>query len=221
MEHTITAIKVQRRNPHRVAIYLDGEYAFGLARIVAAWLTVGRIITDEEIEEFKAQDTQEVAYLQALHLLNYRVRASAEIQKKLTRKGYAENVVTQVMERLQKNGLVDDVQFAHIWIENRETFRPRSRRALAVELRRKGIAEDIIEQALTETPDEEQLAYQAGLRQARRLSSLQRKDFRMKLSAFLGRRGFNFDTILPVVDRLWNEIHNEEMPDQAIPDSRA
>ena len=215
MDHTITAIKVQKHNPQRVAIYLDGEYAFGLARILAAWLSVGRTLSDEEVDKFKAQDTQEAAYLNALHLLNYRARSSVEIQKRLAEKGYAESVVAQVLDRLQKNGLINDAQFAQTWVENRGAFRPRSRRALAIELRRKGVAEDTIEQALNETADEDNLAYQAAQRQAERLANLEKREFRMKLSAFLGRRGFNFDTILPVVDRLWSEHHQEEVPGKA------
>ena len=220
MEHTITALKVQTRNPQRVNIYLDGEFAFGLARIVAAWLTVGRVLSDEEIAGFKEQDTQEVAYLHALRLLNYRVRSSAEIQKKLAEKGYDEPVIEKVLARLLQNGLINDAQFAQTWVENRGAFRPRSRRALTMELRRKGVAEETIEQALAETQDEEELAYQAGQRLAQRLAHAERKEFRMKLLAFLGRRGFNFETILPVVDRLWIENHPEEVPGKAIPDRK-
>ena len=45
----ISAIQVQKRNPNRVNIHLDGEYAFGLSRIVAAWLQVGQILDEDKI----------------------------------------------------------------------------------------------------------------------------------------------------------------------------
>ena len=50
----ITAIKLQRRNHQRVNIYLNGQFAFGLARIVAAWLQVGQNISHEKIEQLRA-----------------------------------------------------------------------------------------------------------------------------------------------------------------------
>ena len=210
MEHTITAIKLQRRNSQRVSIFLDGEYAFGLARIVAAWLTVGRVLSDDEIEDYKEQDTLEVAYQSALRFISYRPRTESEIQKKLNEKNYSEPVIAQVVERLQRNGLINDFQFAQSWVENRSTFRPRSHRALAFELRQKGVPEDMIEQVIAGTSDEETLAYQAAERKAQRFAELDRRDFRMKLAAFLGRRGFNYEVILPVVDRLWTENHQAD-----------
>jgi len=52
VDREITGIKVQKRNPDRVSIYLDGEYAFGLSRIVAAWLYTGQRLSDEKIKYF-------------------------------------------------------------------------------------------------------------------------------------------------------------------------
>ena len=206
MARTITAIKVQKRNPQRVAIYLDGEFAFGLARIVAAWLNVGKVLSDEDILKFKEQDTLEVAYQKALHFISYRPRATAEVQKKLVEKGFSEAVVVDTLDRLQRNGLLNDAQFAQAWVENRMTFRPRSRRVMAFELRQKGIVDETIDQTLGEQIDEESLAYAAGQRQARRLAGLDMREFRTKLGAFLGRRGFSYDVVRPVVDRLWAEL---------------
>ena len=58
----ITAIEVQKRSPNRVNIHLDGEFAFGLARIVAAWLRVGQDLSEEKIEQLQADDARERAY---------------------------------------------------------------------------------------------------------------------------------------------------------------
>ncbi len=207
MDRTITAIKAQKRNPQRVAIYLDGEFAFGLARIVAAWLNVGKVLSAEEVLKYQDQDTLEVAYQKALHFISYRPRTTAEVQKKLVEKGFSEAVVAETLDRLQRNGLLNDAQFAQAWVENRMTFRPRSRRVLAFELRQKGVVDETIDQALGEKIDEESLAYAAGQRPARRLAGLEAREFRTRLGAFLARRGFPYDVVRPVVDRLWIELH--------------
>jgi len=72
MMHTITALTLQKRNRQRVSVFLDGEYSFGLARIVAAWLEVGQELSDEKIAQLRAEDEREVAYQRALRLIQYR-----------------------------------------------------------------------------------------------------------------------------------------------------
>lgn len=213
MDYTITAITVQRRNPQRVNIDLDDEFAFGLSRIVAAWLHVGRTLSDQDIAQLQAKETQEVAFQNALRFIGYRPRTTAEIVSRLAEKGFAEIVIQETIERLRTNGLLDDATFARTWVENQSTFRPRGQRALAFELRRKGVTDEVIAQALEETPGEEELAYKAGTRQAHKLVNLERNDFRMKLSAFLARRGFSYGTIAPVVSRIWKELHSPEGQD--------
>jgi regulatory protein len=210
MDHTITAITVQKRNPQRVNIDLDDEFAFGLSRIVAAWLHVSRTLSDQDIAQLQAKETQEVAFQNALRFIGYRPRTTAEIVSKLAKKGFADIVIQETIERLSANGLLDDATFARTWVENQSTFRPRGQRALAFELRRKGVTDEVIALALEETPGEEELAYQAGTRQAHKLDNLERNEFRMKLSAFLARRGFSYGTIAPVVSRIWIELHSPE-----------
>jgi len=206
MEGRVTALKVQKRNPNRVNVYLDGEYAFGLARLVAAWLTVGQELSAEQVEKLRSQDTFEAAYQSALRLLSLRPRAEAEIKQRLVRKGYDEAVIEETLNRLREKELLDDSRFAQAWVENQSTFRPRGRRLLKLELRQKGVPDTHIEEALNEVQDEAGLAYQAAERPAQRLSGLEWPEFRLKLSQFLARRGFSYDVIGEIVSRRWKEI---------------
>ena len=204
----ITAIQAQKKDPKRVNLYLDGEFAFGLARIVAAWLQVGQTLDDEKIARLQAEDTRERALQQALLFLSYRARSEAEIRQNLRKHEIPETVIEATLERLRRDGFADDNQFASAWVENRATFRPRGRRALALELRRKGLDDATIESTL-EGVDDEALAYEAGLKKASKLRIHERSEFRKKLSEFLARRGFSYPVIAPVVARLWNETHTE------------
>ena len=204
----ITAIEVQRRNPNRVNIHLDGEFAFGLARIVAAWLQLGQTLDDEKIARLQADDARERAMQQAMLFLSYRARSEAEIRQNLRKHEIPEAFIEETLERLRRNGFADDEQFASAWVENRTMFRPRGRRALALELRQKGLDDATIESAL-DGVDDEALAYEAGLKKASKLRVQDWSEFRKKLSEFLARRGFSYPVIAPVVTRLWNEIHTE------------
>lgn len=205
----ITALKIQKRNPQRVNVYLDGAYAFGLARITAAWLQVGQELSDEKISDMLASDGIEVAFQKALRFLENRPRAEAEVWRRLREHQISDEAILPVIERLRSSGLINDTRFAQEWVENRSTFRPRGRRALAMEMRQRGIPGETIDEAIADI-DEEALALQAARKQARKLHDLEWQDFRRKLSSFLARRGFSYATIAPVVIRIWKELQNPE-----------
>lgn len=208
MEKKVTALKRQKRNSQRINVYLDGEFAFGLSRFAAAWLQIGQELSSEKIQELQNVDAQEVAYQRALNFISYRVRSETEVRQNLQKHGVPEDVITEVLARLQSNGLVNDLQFAQNWIENRSAFRPRGRRALAVELRQKGIANATIEAALRDL-DDDNLAYQAALKQSRKYAGLEWASFRQKMGAFLARRGFGYEVAKPVIEQIWAELQNE------------
>jgi regulatory protein len=205
----ITAIEVQKRTPNRVNIYLDGEFAFGLARIVAAWLRVGQELSEEKIEQLQAEEARERAFQQAMLFLSYRDRSESEIRQNLRKHEIPEPVIEQTLERLRQDGLANDHQFARAWVENRSVFRPRSRRMMAMELRQKGLDNEAILSA-TESVDDEALAYEAAQKKVARLKNLEWNEFRKKMSDFLGRRGFSYSVIAPVITRIWNEAHKDE-----------
>ena len=205
----ITALVVQKRNPNRVNVHLDGEFAFGLARIVAAWLRVGQELNEEKIEQLQDEDARERAFQQAMLFLSYRARSESEIRQNLRKHEIPEPVIEQTLERLRLAGLANDNQFARAWVENRSAFRPRSRRMMAMELRQKGLNDEAVASA-TEDVDDEALAYEAAQKRIARYKNLEWNDFRKKLSDFLARRGFSYSVIAPVVTRLWNEAHQDE-----------
>jgi regulatory protein len=204
----ITAITVQKKSPNRVNIYLDGEFAFGLARITAAWLKNGDELSDEKIARLLAEDSLERAYQQAMLFLSYRARSEKEIRQNLLKHELPEEVIEETLERLRKAGLVNDNEFARAWVENRNTFRPRSKKALAIELRQKGLDNEAIQVSLS-TVDEEALAYETASKRAIRLKGLERNDFRKKLSEFLVRRGFSYSIAASTVSKIWSEMHGE------------
>src|SRR5687768_7108854 len=207
----ITAIQVQKRTPNRVNIHLDGEFAFGLARIVAAWLRVGQELNEEKIEQLQAEDARERAFQQAMLFLSYRSRSESEIRQNLRKHEIPELVVEHTLERLRQGGFANDNQFARAWVENRSMFRPRSRRLMSMELRQKGLDDEAVLSAV-ESVDDDALAYEAAQKRATRFKGLEWNEFRKKLSGFLARRGFSYSVIAPVVTRIWNELQKDEKP---------
>lgn len=210
MERQITAIRVQKHDPDRLNIDLDGEFAFGLSRLVAAWLKVGDYLSEDRINSLIESDSSEAAYLKATRLLDYRPRTEKEIRQRLIQKGFSTLEIDQVVLRLKRANLVQDQQFAKMWIENRNDYHPRSQRLMRYELRNKGVSEQMIESALADSADDNELATRAASQYARKLNFKDRELFRKKLSAYLARRGFSYGTIAPIIGDLIRKLEQDQ-----------
>lgn len=215
MVQKITALKVQKRNTQRVNVYLDEVFAFGLSRLTAAWLEVGQELNDEKIRELQAADGIEAAYQRALHFLSFRPRAIKEIERNLRKHNVSDEVILEIVERLARNSLVNDKVFAQDWVENRSEFRPRGRRALRIELRQKGIQDDVIDEVLNEI-EEDELAYRAAIKADRKYRRLEWDEYRKKMIAFLSRRGFSYATAAPITEKVWLELSRDVETDGKI-----
>ena len=85
-----------------------------------------------------------------LRLLTARARTRAELAGQLTKRGYPDDVSTQVLDRLAAVGLVDDAGFAEQWVRSRRRNAGKGKRALAAELRTKGVDNEVITAALAD-----------------------------------------------------------------------
>ena len=167
-------------------------------------LRVGQMLSDEELQALERAEALENAHERALRFLEARPRSSAEVKQHLFKKKIAAEVIDQAITRLTDAGLLDDAAFAKYWVENREQFRPRAGRALRFELKRKGVADAAIGDALGEI-DETESAYRAVEHRAQRWHALERREFFEKVAAFLVRRGFAYDIAKHTAKRLWDE----------------
>ena len=201
----VTSLKQQQRNKERVSVFLDDEFAFGLPMMVAAELRLGQTLTEEKIADLLERATVEAAKSSALNFLSYRPRSSAEIRRNLKQKAFEEPAIEQAIAWLKRIDMLDDLKFAEYWIDQRESFKPRSSMALRMELRQKGIAPDIIDTAL-EAVDEELSARHAAEKRVSRLEHLPEDQFKLKLMRHLQSRGFNYGIIREVADQLWQEL---------------
>jgi regulatory protein len=204
----ITALKVQKHNLNRLNIYIDGEFAFGVERLVAAWLNIGDEIDKEKIEALLQKDELEKAYLRSLRLIDTRPRSTFEVATRLKKAGYGDAVITSVLERLKTANLVCDADFARTWVENRCTFRPRSKRVLVLELHQKGVADNEIQSAVSEL-NEASLALKTAEKYASRCRDLPFDEFRKKMTGYLARRGFGFGTVAEAVQQTWQSMQVE------------
>jgi regulatory protein len=202
----ITGLTVRKGRDKRVNVYLDGRPVFDLLAevVLKEGLRVGQELSEERLGSLAGLDRYQRCLNAAIRYLGYRPRSESEVRQRLRNHGFDGDVTEKAIARLKEQGLVDDTAFARFWKDNRESFSPRSRRQTQLELKRKGLAVDVIEPVVSEI-DESDSAYRAALNKARRLPLGDYQVFRRRLGAYLGRRGFGYDIIRETVERVWKE----------------
>ena len=202
----ITALRTGRSREKRVSVFLDGRFAFSLSAEVAvkADLRAGQELSGEQVEVLTRSDNFHRCLSVALNYLGYRPRSEFELRDRLRRRGFGADYIEAAITKLKEQDLVDDMAFARFWKDSRESFSPRSQRLTRLELRRKGVSEDIINQAVHDVDDEES-AYRAAISKSRRWPRSDYQGFRHRLGQYLRRRGFNYEVLNRIVERVWQE----------------
>lgn len=206
---TITALTAQMKNPDRVNVFIDGTFALGLAQTVAAGLRVGQEISQAELEKLDQHDEVHRARERVLGLLARRPYSSSEISRYLRRHQMGDETIQNVIDDLTEAKLIDDDAFAAYWVEQRETFRPRSRLALRQELSQKGVDREVVNEALSEI-DEIDAARRVALKQAGRWRGLAEAEWRTKLTRYLMRQGYPYDIVSEIVSETWLAFKPDE-----------
>jgi len=206
----ITAIRSGRGRRKRVNIFLDGKFAFSLEAEVAIKedLKVGQELTADQIGALARSDQFHRCLNATARYLSYRPRSEFELRQRLHQHGFNGDSVEAVLTKLKEQGLVDDLAFAQFWKDNRESFSPRSQWLTRLELRRKGVADDIIDQVV-DAVDDDNSAYRAAMSKACSLPLSDYQSFRRRLGEYLRRRGFGYGVISHTVERVWQEQGGE------------
>ncbi|MCX8212931.1 MAG: regulatory protein RecX [SAR202 cluster bacterium] len=152
-------------------------------------------------------EPQRSAYSAALRLLAYRPRTRKEMASRLGRK-FEPDVVDNVVALLTKQGYLDDASFASAWRTSRESNNPKSSWVVQRELETRGIEASVASETVQNMDDDEN-AYAAGAKAARRLAKLEPAVFRRRLWAYLNRRGFSSSVTRRTVERLLQQADED------------
>jgi len=137
-------------------------------------------------------DAESVARTILLDALTGQARSRRELRDRLAKKQVPDELAERLLDRFTEVGLVDDAAFARSWVESRQRSRGLARRALAHELRRKGVDDETARAALDDVdPDDEEAAARELVRKKlRSLRSVDATTATRRLVAMLGRKGY-------------------------------
>ncbi|MEU4525770.1 MULTISPECIES: regulatory protein RecX [unclassified Amycolatopsis] len=125
-------------------------------------------------------------------LLAVRARTQEELRQALRRKGFDEETSETLLGKLDRAGLVNDAEFAELWVKSRHTTQGLSRTALVAELRRKGVDGEVAAQAAGEVDreSEEQMARELVRKRLGSLGNVDEQTALRRLLGFLARKGY-------------------------------
>ncbi|WP_229716943.1 regulatory protein RecX [Paenibacillus aceti] len=163
----------------------------------------GAVFTKLELEEIITADERQRGYGEALKYLSRKPRTSFEIACRLKEKGWGEETIAEVIERLIQERWIDDAAYAQEWAAQRVRSRGKGKAWIRHELRQKGISKPLIEEALGQVSEEAEYDSAMQLAQRKwRTTSGETVDKKRKVGAFLMRRGFSGGLVSKVVREL-------------------
>lgn len=210
-ENRITSIAVQKRNTSRCSISIDGEFAFGCSMdiVLEHRLVRGMVLSETMIDAFKAQDTGMKARQRALRFAVFKPRTERQIREKLRRLAFEADHIDDAIEFLYEFNYLNDKQFALMYIHDYLLRKTVGKDKLRMELRKTGISDETITQALAERfPEDDTESMIRGVAE-KKLALLWRKspqDKKKSLHAYLRQQGFSFDDIRGVLQELQDEF---------------
>ncbi len=207
----ITRIETQKKRRDRVNIFADGEFVLGLSKetLLRAALRVGDELSPSGITALTAEETLYQARSSALRLLARRPRSERELRDRLRENEFDDDTIGRVIAGLTEAGLVNDGDFARMYVRNALTLRPQGELQLRQKLLLLGVARPLIDDVLHEIlsgVDEEQMALTLARRYLAKSRSGaspddQRKR-RQRVTAMLARRGYAWTAINRVLKSL-------------------
>jgi regulatory protein len=171
-----------------------------------------------------AQSESDRAREICLRQLAVRPRTRVELAKVLTRKEISEEVIAEVLDRYDEVGIIDDAAFARAWVTSRHQGRGLARRALANELRQRGVDAEVATEALETVDDDEEAATARALvdRKLRTATGAPDAVFR-RLVGMLARKGYSAGVAIRAVKNALaaRDAEAAEFADQIDPDALA
>ncbi|MER6143830.1 recombination regulator RecX [Streptomyces sparsogenes] len=172
-------------------------------------------------EQGPPRDPEEQARAICLRLLTGTPRTRRQLADALRTRGIPDEVAQEVLSRFEDAGLIDDAAFADAWVESRHHSRGLARRALARELRTKGVDPALIDEAVgqLDAEQEEHTARELVERKLRATRGLDREKRLRRLAGMLARKGYAEGLALRVVRRaLEEEGEDPELLERHLPE---
>jgi regulatory protein len=199
----ISKISPQVKRQGYYNIYIDGKYELSLSELdlASSGIKTNQNIDEKKLKELKSTQAKSKSYNFAIRYLALRPRSSHEVSEYLIyRKGFTQEEAEYTIHRLTNEKYINDQDFAEMWVRNRMLLSPKSERVLRLELIKKGVDKQLIDNVLVSLSEQDMLDSIIEVINKK----LRQQKFRdkQKLTESLSRQGYNYGLIKKAFEEL-------------------
>lgn len=204
----ITKIEIQKRNKDRYSIYIDGDYSFGVYEnvLIKYGLRKGMKIEEDFLEDVLKKEEQECANGYALKLLNFKMRTTEEIRRRMREKEYTDDIIDNTIDYLNYLNYLDDEDYARKFISDKSNLKNMGKERIKRELYMKGIDSEVISNEIEDIVDDDEEYEKAKEIAIKKLETTYKNDDKnaryRKLGGLLQRRGYSMNVVMPLLKEL-------------------
>lgn len=202
----ITKITQQKNHKDRYSIYLDEKFAFGVQEevLIEYNLHKGQVLSEIEINDIRTAEDKQKIYSKAVNYLSYGMRSYKEITDYLYKQQaesdngiISKELIDNILRKLTDLGYLNDLVYAESYVRTAANINLKGPKVIAIDLKRKGITDNIIEDALEQYTNEQlleniQALIEKYIRSNKRLTP---KMLNSKLTVYLLNKGYPSDVI--------------------------
>lgn len=191
----ITAITPQSKDKRRCNIFIDGKFCCGLTLETAVKnrLKVGQVITLSALSKMQLESEKNVALDKALTHVSATRKTEKQLRDFLSQKGYLPAVIAYVLEKMKDYNFVNDVEYAEAYVEY--SAKKKGKKSIALDLRKRGIHVDKIDEALSGLDEQTQIETATGILQKYMRGKTVDRETLSKAFRYLMGKGFEYDVI--------------------------
>ena len=189
----ITAISPQVKDKTRCNIYVDGVFCCGLTleTTIKNRLKVGQIITKERLSQIQLESEKNKAFDKALTHLSATRKTEKQIRVYLQGKGYLEDVIDYVVEKLRSYNFLNDGEYAEAYVEM--AAKRKGGKLIRMELRGKGVSDSEIDEALLGLDEDTQVSAATEMVKKYMRGKVADVQTLQKAYRYLMSKGFDYD----------------------------
>ncbi|WP_427339384.1 regulatory protein RecX [Caloranaerobacter sp. DY30410] len=208
----VTKIVEQKDNKEKVNIYIDHEFFIGVHKEVIYKFRIeeGVQIDKEKLELLIFDENLKRAKNKAFSILSRTMQSEMLLRDKLSKEGYQDEIIDNVIEILKDYKMIDDEEYAKNYVRNKINSNKYGKKRIIFELTKRKISEDIINKVISEIEDEKiyENAVYLAKKKLRSIKDKEKDKIYQKLSQHLAYKGYDYEVIRKVVNTVMKDLNS-------------